>query len=76
MTAKEKKQKLFEMIMESQVNCRPVQFSISDRHCESVVATIHDAPSNAMMKLFAYAEMHPEFARIEVNNSELNIVCW
>ncbi len=76
MTNAEKKAKLFNMIMDAQVGCRPVQFSISDRHQDFVSATIYDAPSFALVKLFEACDKDRCFARIEVNHGELMIVCW
>lgn len=76
MTNAEKKTKLFNMIMDAQAGCKPVQFSITDRHQEYVSATIYDAAYFALMKLFEACEKDPRFARIEVNHGEMMIICW
>lgn len=76
MTRAEKKNKLFNMIMEAQAGCSPVMFSINDRHIENVSATIYEAASYAMLKIVEACEKEPGFARIEVNHGEVMIICW
>ena len=73
---REKKTKLFNMIMEAQIGCSPIQFSINDIYQENVSASIYEAPAFAFIRLCRACDKEPGFARIEVHHGAVMIICW